>query len=95
MRGVGSSRCCRKVWCGTSREGGYRAPTVGVATVVVIIAGDCLMVGGFGFQVPFCLDMLDWYGRHIHILALLVLGNAIRIWGRQDVPYAERVRQGW
>lgn len=67
--------------------------TAGVATIVVIIAGDCLMVGGFGFQVPFCLDMLDWYGRHI--LLVLTLGNAIRIWGRQDVPYAERVRQGW
>lgn len=66
-----------------------------VATIVVIIAGACLMVGGFGFQVPFCLDMLDWYGRHIPIFVLLMLGNAIRIRGHQDVPYAERVRQGW
>lgn len=66
-----------------------------VATIVVIIAGACLMVGGFGFQVPFCLDMLDWYGRHIPIFVLLMLGNAIRIRGRQDLPYAERVRQGW
>ncbi|MBB2169532.1 hypothetical protein HLH36_14425 [Gluconacetobacter aggeris] len=64
-----------------------------MATIIAVIASACLLVGGFVFQVPFCLGTLDWLGRHRWIW--LTLGVVISIWRRWNVPYAERVRQGW
>ncbi|MFW7266585.1 hypothetical protein ACMAUO_01285 [Gluconacetobacter sp. Hr-1-5] len=64
-----------------------------VAAMIAAVANVCLLVGCVVFQIPFCLDTLDRFGRYMWIS--LLPGAVIPIWRRWNVPYAERVRLGW
>ncbi|GAA4483256.1 hypothetical protein [Gluconacetobacter asukensis] len=71
---------------------GALARVAGAVAMTGVIVGGCVLLGGAVLRSPFCLDALDWLGRHLWVL--LTPGLLAGVWRRRNPSYAERIQAG-